>query len=210
MSEEKQSIARMRSNIYGFAARLFAKEVDGAFLQWLRTSEVRSTLKSFKVEVDALLPKDQPESAILEALSIEYTRLFIGPGKHLAPYESVHHPGGGGALMGQSATDVQSFVETCGFDFASDYHDLPDHISVEMEFMQQLAIGEAEQWDLGEWKRALEYTQVQQRFLKEHILKWAPTFCQKAMAMTDMPFYYTLISLVEAFLGFERHSFEHP
>jgi TorA maturation chaperone TorD len=75
------------------------------------------------------------EDRLLSELSLEYTRLFVGPGKHVSPYESVH-ASDSGSLRDEAASTVQRIVESAGIEFQADYHGMPDHIRVELEFMQ--------------------------------------------------------------------------
>lgn len=91
------------------------------------------------------------EAKLLEDLAIEYSRLFIGPGRHISPHESVHlkEEGGRGLLWGEAAVKVKKFIEFSGLHYKPEYSGMPGHISVELEFMQIVTQKTGQNWDAG-------------------------------------------------------------
>jgi putative dimethyl sulfoxide reductase chaperone len=82
------------------------------------------------------------DEEVLEALPVDYTRLFIGPFSPLAPpYESVYR---GGEVMGASTAAVMGLYRMAGFDLSGDFHEAPDHIAAELEFVYVLQAGQSQ------------------------------------------------------------------
>ena len=146
-----------RSNIYSFLSLVFHSEVTKTLLEHIKDQSFLSMLSDMGVNFDDdFLSK--PEDVLIEDLAVEYARLFLGPDKHISPHESVHHERGDGdwgVLWGKSTVEVGKFIETAGLKYEKKYSGLPDHISVELEFMQQATSSEAQAWKSNDSEGAL-------------------------------------------------------
>jgi TorA maturation chaperone TorD len=166
-----------RSSIYQLLASVYLREPDGKLTELFAKA--------------GLDPK-----VALDDLAVEYTRLFIGPGKHIAPYESVHRPGDTGMLWGESTAAVKRFIEASGLKYKSTFTEMPDHIGAEFEFMQKLIALEAE----GDKKSR----QIQKKFFEEHLLRWVPNFCRKVKEEARLDFYKEAAEMTEEFMIKEK------
>jgi len=197
--------ARHRSNIYGLLATVYRREVTSDFLEQIRDPKFLGALSVLGVEaIDDFLHK--PVAELLEDLAVEYSYLFLGPGKHISPYESVHHQredGQWGKLWEKSTAEVKRFIEATGLDYKDDFKGLPDHISVEFEFMQRLILREEQAWKEAEADKAAACRQVEKRFIEEHLMRWIPSFCEKVMQAAELPFYRAMAALTRSFIEFE-------
>jgi TorA maturation chaperone TorD len=195
---------RHRSDIYGLLATVYGQEITSDLLGQIKTPRFLGALSVLEVEgMDSLMQK--PEAELLEDLAVEYTHLFLGPGKHISPNESVHHQredGQWGKLWGASTVEVKRFIEATGLSYNEEFKGLPDHISVEFEFMQQLTLREEKAWkeDPGQ---AQACRQVEKRFIEEHLICWVPSFCKKVIEETESPFYHSVAALTRSFIEFE-------
>jgi TorA maturation chaperone TorD len=154
--------------------------------------------------IDDLLQK--PEEELIEDLAVEYARLFLGPGKHISPHESVHFQrddGQWGKLWGASTVEVKKFIESTGLNYTEEYKGLPDHISVEFEFMQQLTLHEEKVWKEADADKAAGYRQAEKKFVEEHLMRWIPGFCEKVIQEAELPFYRAMAALTRSFIEFE-------
>jgi len=123
-----------------------------------------------------------------EGLGGEYTRLFVGPGRPIAHlYESVYREG---RVMGDCTLAVRERYAEEGL--GPEDHLLPDHVAVELEFMAHLARKEAEAWEEGDVDRAETCLRQQESFLREHLGRWLPSFCQRVLTGEAHPFYASL------------------
>lgn len=136
----------------------------------------------------------------LEALKIDFAKLFVGPYKLLAaPYGSVYLDDGR-TLMGESTLDVENKYREEGLDTAKDFKDAPDHITAELEFMYYLIYKEIEAFSNSEIETALAFVQKQKYFLESHLLAWVPTFAANIIENADTLFYQNLAKTTQTFL----------
>ncbi len=200
--EDMAGTAQARSGLYGFLARVFQHEVTAETLARIREPDFRAALEAAGANIAEELPGSEDE--LLEDLAIEYTRLFIGPGRHVSPHASVHLGGEEGSLWGGSTVAVKRYIESLGFEFEPRYRGLPDHVGVELELMERLARAEAEAWREGDGDAAVRCLEVQQTFLEQHMMKWLPGFCKKVADAASLAFYREMAELTAAFVGSER------
>jgi TorA maturation chaperone TorD len=205
---EKQNmtaLAGQRSNIYGLLATVFRQEVTSDLLVQMKDPQFMGVLSALGVQWgDDFFRKSEED--LLEDLAVEYARLFLGPGKHISPHESVHHQrddGRWGQLWGQSTVEVKKFIETAGFHYNSEYKGLPDNISVEFEFMQQVTGREEQAWAEDDQNSALYCWKIGKKFIEEHLAKWIPQFCDKVTEEAEAPFYRDMAVLTKHFMELE-------
>ncbi len=200
-------MAMHRSNVYGFLAAAFREEPTPLFLKHLRDSQFLSILSDAGANIDKEF-LNGPEEKLLEDLAVEYTRLFLGPGKHISPHESVHHKrddGDWGQLWGKSTVEVKKFIESTGLEYKSEFTGMPDHIGVEFEFMQQVTKREAQAWEEKNREDALNCLKMEKKFVDEHIGKWVPGFCDNILSEAELPFYREISKLTKSFMEFEQN-----
>jgi TorA maturation chaperone TorD len=138
---------------------------------------------------------------------VEYACLFLGPGEHISPHESVHHQkedDKSGQLWGKSTVEVKNFIESAGLDYKEAYTGLPDHISVEFEFMQQVTLREEQALSEGDQEGALYCLKMEKKFIEEHLIHWIPVFCEKIISRAELPFYRGMAALTNDFIQFEK------
>ena len=206
LAERPESAARTAeevSQLYGFLAALFRQEIDSRMLCELRSPVVAASLAEAGV---ALGPRiaEGPESEVLEELAVEYAALFLGPGEHVSPYQSVYAEGGKGTLWGEQTVAVRRYIEAAGFEYSGTHAGIPDHLSVELEFMSELARREAEAWARGEPAAAANCLEYQQEFMAQHLGSWVFRFCERVVETAGLPFYRDVATLTAAFLDGER------
>lgn len=203
---EMVGLAGQRSNIYGLLATLYRRAPTRDLLEQIRTPEFLEVLSHWGGDLeDGFLIR--PEEDLLEEMAVEYTRLFLGPGRHISPHESVHHEredGQWGQLWGASTVEVRKFIEGTGLRYETGYRGLPDHIGVELEFLEALTRREERAWAEDDEEGARRCLDVERRFLDEHLLRWVVTFCDKVIAAAKLSFYRSLASFTKRFIEFDR------
>jgi TorA maturation chaperone TorD len=197
--------AQLRSNMYGLLATVFREEPTEALIKELRGPRLSGVFSDMGVELGETF-SNISDSAVAEALGLEFTRLFIGPGPHVSAHESVfaEMDGGTSSLWGRKTVEVKNFIETAGLGYQPEYSGIPDHVSVELEFMQKLTAWEAEKWTQQDRKSAEYCSTVQRLFLNQHLLCWLPQFCDAVMEQAELPFYRSMSELTRNYLEFER------
>ena len=133
----------------------------------------------------------------LESLKIDYTQLFVGPFKLLAPpYGSVYFEDG--RIMGESTIDVRNWYEKEGLDVI--IKDAPDHIAMELEFMYYLIARQTQATNEENLQDIQIYQQKQKAFLYVHLARWLPKFAEKVQKNAQTEFYKKLARLTEIFV----------
>ena len=199
-------LAGHRSDIYGLLATVYRQEITPELFKQFMDPQFLEVLIDIGAEGIGDHLSHKSEAELIEELAIEYTRLFLGPGKHISPHESVHHQRGDGQwgkLWGKSTAEVKKLIEATGLDYTDDFKGLPDHITVELEFMQQLTLREEQAWKEEDSDKAAACRNVEKKFIEEHLIRWIPTFCEKVMQEAELPFYQAMAELTKSFIEYE-------
>ena len=201
-----QELAGHRSSIYGFLAAVYRQELTSELLQQMKAHRFQEVLSNLGVKLNNGFFQNSEEE-LLENLAVEYARLFVGPGKHISPHESVHHKKEGvqsGQLWGELTAEVKRIIESSGLEYKSEFTGMPDHISVELEFMQQVILREEQAWQDDDKQTALLCLKNEKKFVDEHLFGWIPDFCEKVIEAAEMPFYREMAKLTCNFIEFEK------
>jgi len=207
--EKSAEIAKSRSQIYGLLAAVFRQEPGVALIRELRGPQLPGVFSDLGVDLGEEF-YIMPETELMEALGLEFTRLFIGPDSHISAHESIfaEMDNGVGALWGETTVAVKNFIETTGLDYKPEFNGMPDHVSVELEFMQKLAAWEVDKWQQHDRENAEFCMKVQHMFLERHLLTWLPQFCDVVMEQADIRFYAGMAELTKNYLEFEQQNTE--
>jgi TorA maturation chaperone TorD len=177
--------APAKAALCALLARVFAGEPDLELLQRLRAAESPG-LTWFEPELLAL-----SETQALEALAVDYCRLFIGPQPWCPPYASAQP--GDALLGGRPRRRLETFLARYGvpaphlaWRVAS-----PDHLAVELAILAHLYATDAPVAGL-------------QEFLTQHVWPWIPTLLTQVEALAECQLYRTAARLGAALLGEER------
>jgi TorA maturation chaperone TorD len=189
--ETFQETTRQRSDIYGFLSGIFRQELSDEQIQSMIASGMLNLLAEAGAKIELDFFKQPPQKAA-EALAIEFTALFIGPGKHINPYESIYVPdstGKVGYYWGECTADMKKWVEHYGLKLSGKFESIPDHISIELEFMQRLVEQEALAWERNDTKTAERCLETERAFFTKHIVKWLPYFLDRVIESANLDFY---------------------
>lgn len=202
--------AKQRSSIYGFLSLIYRAEAGKTLIRRIKDPGHFSVLSGMGLNLEDDFIK-KPEDELLEDLAVEYTRLFVGPGKHISPHESVHHERGDGdwgTLWGADTVAVKKFIAASGLKYCSGYTGLPDHISVELEFMQRAVRREVQAREENDDDGALCCLRMQKIFIDEHLIKWVPVFCDKIISEAELSFYRGMAGVTRNFIEFEKEEID--
>ena len=183
--------ARSRANVY----RLLATVIRAPL-----------TLRELRTLRDPAVLRGLAEAGV--ALVLDFTQLFHGPRGHHPPYESVQASGDEGELNGDITQAVRRFYVSAGLLFDDEYRELPDHLSVELAFMAELAEREAAARKEGDIASAKRRVREQCAFLKKHLGRWATVFGQLVANNAESVFYREFARLLTEFIDAELLAFE--
>ena len=204
-ADEWHRQAVSRSNCYGLLALVFRDVPTAEIVAQLTAPPLAEALSHLGYDATQDLAGEL--DAVTKRLGEQYTQTFVGPGPHVSLYASVHHSGEG-QLWGDSTVWVKRFIETTGLSFRKNWGSIPDHITIELELMQRLTAHEAELWiqltsspasdDKQDSLRRLQQCfQVQELFLREHLCKWIPKFCERVLEISPSVFYQEVAGLTK-------------
>jgi TorA maturation chaperone TorD len=177
-----------------------------AAVAWLDTAA------RFDAPLDALstaaatLSGAGPERALSD-MTIEHARLFTGPGRpavmcYASQYLDADRRGHG-RLNGAAATFAAAAYGREGVVLHPDHGELPDHATVELEFLFHLCRREERAWDAGQGDEAARLRRTLGGFLHDHAGLWLPEFAAAVRAAAARPPYSGLADLLTAHLAVE-------
>ncbi|MCL4491899.1 MAG: molecular chaperone TorD family protein [Nitrospirae bacterium] len=170
------------------------KPTSEALASWkaLLSGDIPDYLRDVKNAVDDIDLNSEQE---LEDLLWEYTRLFVGPYKlPCPPWESVYTSPK--KLMMQDAySGVRQLYEEAGLAINSP-DVMADHIGMELNFLAVLF-----QKMHDEPGRRNYHTDIIERFVGEHVMKWVSRFAQDMKEAADSRFYKALAQITRDFIA---------
>jgi len=133
--------------------------------------------------------REKDDEKFYEMLAVEYTRLFATaiPQVPCPPYESMYRED---VIMGDSTLSVLGSYNKAGLNVIEKFHDLPDHVAVEIEFLYYLK----ENGLIAE----------HDSFMKEHLSKWVPEFCEDVKKNDRIGFYGPAANILKDFINVEN------
>ncbi|MFZ5558403.1 MAG: TorD/DmsD family molecular chaperone [Pseudomonadota bacterium] len=133
-------------------------------------------------------------------LLVDYTRLFLGPSRVMAkPYGSAWLDTLA-LMMGDSTLSVTDLYREGGFEIDESFHELPDHIAAELEFLYLLIFRENRARRDGDAERLDAAADLKRRFLDRHLGAWVGPFAAAVKAGAETDFYRALAELTERFV----------
>ncbi len=136
------------------------------------------------------------------ALAVEHTRLLRGVARDYGPpppYESLYR-------SAEVSSEVSFLVQVAEFyrhaqvNLPAERADRIDYLGLELDLMRLLCEEESRAFSQGDTAEAERFAVLQQRFLREHLLAWAPHFCELWLTQTTAGFYQGVAQLLLGFL----------
>jgi TorA maturation chaperone TorD len=200
-------LARLRQGVY----RLFGSVLLYPDREWMRTipslagalMEETSQLAVFAFWGEwenlllALQYLDESDRKALEAV---YTKELImnDPAEGCSPYESVYVKREDVAwLMGE----LDGIYAEEGFSVSPSENQMPDHASVQLEFLSKLCGREADAWERESSEEALKYLRRQISFLEGHVSRWFPEFTGRLNRQFESNFYALAANSARLFMA---------
>ena len=179
--QEADLVALMdgRARTYGLMARLFLKEVDKAALAELQGMRFPAATGNAKVDEGYHMLYDYLRTSwddSINELAIDYVRTFIGHGVNgfsaAYPFESVY-TSERRLMMQEARAEVLQTLRENNLKRGS-WTEGEDHIALELEFMQRMAM----------------------RIAQDHLLNWLPMMTEDMRRVSRTMFYQGLAQLV--------------
>ncbi len=177
-------------------------------LEAIRAGELAQAVQKVLGEIDASLLEDLNADALSDSgkadddLAVEYTRLFDVGGSG-GPSCSLWGGTYGDARM-KTMEEAVRFYNHFGLSVSEDPHELPDHLTTQLEFLHYLAYRETEALQKGEDPGA--FRRAQRDFLMRHPGKWIPTLSERIQEQKAMPLF---VEIGERLVALLKHDQEH-
>ena len=200
-------VARQRSQTYWWLSELYLEAPDHSGITRLVDRAREALASSGDVPLyDQLRDLAAAlQHADVGALAVEHARLFAGMGASygaIPPYESMQQASS--EPREDCVTNVTAAYREAGFG-RIDVPAVPqDHLAVELRFMALLAANESEAWTLAATDEARAMVLRERSFLGEHLLSWAPAYCERMASEAREPFFTALARITSAALVLDR------
>ena len=190
-AQENLLLAQSRADSYKLLSQCYL----------LPDQNLLARLKGIQLPVESLwkgLVGAAQELDNIEILEVDYSMLFVGPFKLLAPpYESVYSETGG-QVVGGSTVKIRNVYLDEGIDVT--IKEVPDHISIELEFMYYLISKEIIAFGDGADDKLQDNRNMQRYFLSEFLCSWISRFCKAVSENSHTDFYRSLSNVTEIFV----------
>lgn len=100
----------------------------------------------------------------------------------------------------QELADLSGFYHAFGFTLGGPIRERPDHLTVELEFMQVLALKEAYAVNQGMAEQGEVCVEAQRKFLQEHLGRWTDLFAHSLALSAGQNVYSDLARFVAGFI----------
>jgi TorA maturation chaperone TorD len=148
------------------------------------------------------------EAVFVDKLSMNFTRLFVGPGAvESDPWESLHQ-NRENVLFQPSTLEVRKAYVAQGFIPQSYPHVADDHIALELDFMAELAAKLANAFAKDDLATAGEVLAASEEFLSQHLLRFVPRFVATLAQAKHNYFYKEAGVLLDEFLKVDAEALE--
>lgn len=155
---------------------------------WQFSAEVKSLITQL-AEID-------PRNG--RAIINEYNRLFLIRPK-APPYETIYTDAEG-QMRGLLTAQLEQKYLNAGLAISPELNELPDHISVELEFIAYLCMKELEAHKANEVVEANHFRELQISFMGKHLSRWFPSFAKRIKEADPGSIYQHLLLAAYEFL----------
>ena len=163
-----------------------------------RLIEMLSSLDTSRGTLYSDIAKHVPKISEIDSIIIDYSKLFVGPYRLLAPpYGSIYLEDMG-RVMGNSTVDVRNKYAEEGLNV--NLKEAPDHVAIELEFMYFLVFKEIEATRNHDLEKAVLYQRKQRTFLETHLGIWISDFADNVSSNAETAFYKKVACLTKSFI----------
>ena len=144
---------------------------------------------------------------LTEKLGVDRTRLYRGVSKGYGPpppYELVWSKNVEDFGVLQT---ISRIYKEAGLEPSPDTKERLDYISVEMDFLRELAQKEVLAWNSGDGLSASHLLEMQRNFMNQHFGEWVPLFIEKAFEYVETDFYRGHLLMLRGFIKEQKELF---
>ena len=205
-SGEMQIVASGRAKTYALLAVLFSAPPSEELAAMIRKGglapEGHGPLKEAVEALTKAFQRAVSNGIPAADVVAEHTRLFTLP-SGVVPHES-YYADKNQRVGGHVTAAVKLYYDNAAAQLTGACLELPDHIGVELEFMQFLCDIEKQFWNEPDGDGLQRCLDFHSGFLAEHLLRWHRELSEKILQETGLEIYRALATLTLEFLEAER------
>jgi TorA maturation chaperone TorD len=208
-------VMKGRAAFYEFFSVIYRKPVEEDFLPQLKNfaphflnhaKEVGTPLLTDGAEQFLRFTEELAGiSDLLDTLNRSYTSLFLLGASSVPTSESVYLSPE--KLIKQDEWEqVRKIYYEQNVPLSASFKEPEDHISTELHFMDYMANRAAEALSSEDEERAKADLEVQLNFLNNHLIKWAPVFCDLVINKSGehIIMFKSVTMLLKGFLAYDK------
>ena len=140
---------------------------------------------------------DAARSEVVQRVSVEFTKLFVGPPKPAAaPWESANGPVDSHVGFGEATFAMRERLELC-----NENNQYEDHVGIELLYLSELCRRASEEPSgAAACDAAAPDAEEVASFVREHPLAWVPRLREKVAASQPEGYFIRLLDVVLALL----------
>ena len=199
-TEKLAELMKKRAATYGLLARMFRVEIDRETLTELQSMKFPTNTGNALADAGYkqlyTYLKGAWDDSITE-LAVDYVRCFIGHGVNgysaAYPYESVY-TSERRLMMQEARAEVLAIMRENNLK-RDRWNEGEDHIALELEFMQRIALRTREALATDDEEGAVRHLQTQADFVRDHLMNWLPMLHADMLQFAKTDFYLGLADL---------------
>ncbi len=211
--------AEVRGGVYGFLATvlrypdretLALLSQPGPWRGWSKTlAQAAPDLGKLLEDVRSHLPSGRDDAQLAD-LQESHVVLFGHAVRGTCPPYELEYEAGDIPQKSNELADIAGFYNAFGMEMDGHAHERADHVSVQCEFMNVLALKEIYAIDTENEEAQQVVSDAQRSFLRDHSGRWTPAVALRLTQSDPEGFYGRLGRFLGAFIAWECNHFEVP
>lgn len=147
---------------------------------------------------------DAARSETVQRVSVEFTKLFVGPPKPAAaPWESANGPVDSHVGFGEATFAMRERLRALGLELCNENNQYEDHVGIELLYLSELCHRASEEASGAACDAAAPDAEEIASFIREHPLAWVPRLREKVAASQPEGYFIRLLDVVLALLKWQ-------
>ena len=147
---------------------------------------------------------DAARSEVVQRVSVEFTKLFVGPPKPAAaPWESANGPVDSHVGFGEATFAMRVRLRALGLELCNENNQYEDHVGIELLYLSELCRRASEEPSGAACDAAAPDAEEIASFIREHPLAWVPRLREKVAASQPEGYFIRLLDVVLALLKWQ-------
>jgi TorA maturation chaperone TorD len=216
--ENVKALLEARSYAYDVLRSTFLEEPTKDFLRVLKEKDVLNNFpfiqeddilrEGIEEAVRDLKEDNLSEEEKIDSLRWDYTRMFIGPAKLIAPPWQTAYLTEERLLFQEETLEVRRRYLAYNFLPPNYPHEADDHIGYMLDFLYQLTLLALESLAKDDREELRKILSDQKDFIQTHMLNWVPLFAKDIIENAENGFYKGMAKVLTAWLKLDHEAID--